>query len=256
MNPYSNSTSTLSASPPASVAEKPPRPLFPPQPPAWASAWPSLGETASATTFSSTPDTAISGAFRSNPPSATPSRAIASKPPDGRPPTLATKSISSSPGSSPKICGTSSHSRFRLTQEPALLSPRRTQSALRKISRGMVPDGLSSLRTNRTRANRTRLRQPEPSPRLLPLRATLRPLRPLPSAPSINVCQFVSLYLEAQGREVGPIPIHVGAGALTCPNSARMNPPPLDLNRCHPEDGNPSLAKDSQRRIYAFSPLC
>src|SRR5439155_27328383 len=76
------------------------------------------------------------------------------------------------------------------------------------------------------------------------------------SAPSINVCQFVYLYLEAQGREVGPIPIHVEAGVLTCPNSARMNPPPLDLNRCHPEDGNPSLAKDSQRRIYAFSPLC
>src|SRR5437667_5279461 len=74
MNPSSNSTSTLSASPPASVAEKPPRPPFSPKPPDWASASPSLGETASATTFSSTPDTAISGAFRSNPPSATQSR--------------------------------------------------------------------------------------------------------------------------------------------------------------------------------------
>src|SRR5437773_1912152 len=65
MNPSSSSTSTPSASPPASVAEKPPRPPSSPKPPAWASASPSLGETASATTFSSTPDTAISGAFRS-----------------------------------------------------------------------------------------------------------------------------------------------------------------------------------------------
>src|SRR5438552_13588099 len=70
------------------------------------------------------------------------------------------------------------HPRFRLTQEPALLSPRRTQSALRKISRGLVPDGLPSLRTNRTR-----LRRPEPSPRLLPLRTTLRPLCLCPLCP-------------------------------------------------------------------------
>src|SRR5205809_2296707 len=79
------------------------------------------------------------------------------------------------------------HSRFRLTQEPSLLSPRRTQSALRKISRGLVPDGLPSLRTNRARANRTRLRQPEPGPRLLPLRATLRPLCRLPPLPPAHL---------------------------------------------------------------------
>src|SRR5437016_6392466 len=187
MNPSSSSTSTPSASPPASVAEKPPRPPSSPKPPAWASASPSLGETASATTFSSTPDTAISGAFRSNPPSASPSRAIASKPPDGRPPTLATKSISSSPGSSPKICGTSSPFTPSPLARTSLLLPRRTQSAHRKISRGLVPDGLPSLRTNRARANRTRLRQPEPGPRLLPLRATLRPLCRLPPLPPAHL---------------------------------------------------------------------
>ncbi len=75
----------------------------------------------------------------------------------------------------------------RLAQKPALLPPRRAQSALRKIPRGLVPDGLPSLRTDRTRANRTRLRQPEPSPRLLPLRATLRPLCRLPPLPPAHL---------------------------------------------------------------------
>src|SRR5438093_5238914 len=51
----------------------------------------------------------------------------------------------------------------------------------------MEPDGLPSHRTDRTRANRTRLRQPEPSPRLLPLRATLRPLCRLPPLPPAHL---------------------------------------------------------------------
>src|SRR5207237_784517 len=43
-------------------------------------------------------------------------------------------------------------------------------------------DGLPSLRTNRTR-----LRRPEPSPRLLPLRTTLRPLCRLPPLPPAHL---------------------------------------------------------------------
>src|SRR5207302_4389177 len=103
MNPSSSSTSTLSASPPASVAEKPPRPPFSPKPPAWASASPSLGETASATTFSSAPDTAISGHLHSRR-NRFPRRLDHPR----------------------KFVVRRPHSRFRLTQEPALLSPRRT----------------------------------------------------------------------------------------------------------------------------------
>src|SRR5439155_20146697 len=74
------------------------------------------------------------------------------------------------------------HPRLCLPQRLALLSPWRTQSSLRKISRSLVPDGLPSLRTNRTR-----LRRPEPSPRLLPLRTTLRPLCRLPPLPPAHL---------------------------------------------------------------------